>query len=63
MLHALLERPAIALWLTIPAAQSSKVGSGLLAPTVFVLVIAHAVDMIVVCLDAHTGSVFLDPLA
>ena len=38
-------------------------GSRLHAPGVLVLSIVHAVHIIIIRLDTHTGSIVLDPLA
>jgi hypothetical protein len=62
VLHTLLKWPAFASWLAIPATQSSEVGGWLLTPRV-AFMIAHAVHVIIVSLNAHTGSVSLNPFA
>jgi hypothetical protein len=63
VVQALLVRPTLAFRLAIPAAEGSKMVSGLHTPGVFVVPIVHAVDFVIFGLDTHTGSIILNPLA
>jgi hypothetical protein len=63
VLDALFIWPAFALWLPLPATQSSKMVSRLHTEAVLVLVVAHAVNRGIIRLDTHTGTIIFDPIA
>jgi hypothetical protein len=63
VVDALLMRPALAFRLAIPSTEGGKMGSWLHTPGVLTITIVHAVHTVGIGLDAHTGSILLDPLA
>jgi hypothetical protein len=71
MVETFLEGPAIAFWHARFVTQGSEMGCRLLTPTVLrwdvvcwvVIMVAHAIHVVIVSLNAHAGSIVLDPLA
>merc|ERR1719160_432251 len=61
--EAFLVRPAFASWLAFPSTKGGKMSSWLHTPGVFVAAVVHAVHLVIIRLDTHTGSIIFNPLA
>jgi hypothetical protein len=55
--------PAFASRLTVSATQRGKMGSWLDSPGVLIVAIVHAVHIVEIRLDTHTGTIIFNPFA